>query len=396
VHIGLHKTGTTYLQQLWHANRDQLAAAGICFPGATGEPSQRLAALDVLGHRPRGASDSRIAGQWQALCRLVAGSDLPAALVSAEGLSVATPRQAAAVVAGFGDREVRVVVTCRDLGRVLVSSWQEAVKNDGTWTWDEYAAAVRDESARGRSPGRGFWLAQDLPAILAAWAGAVGAAHVHVVTVPPAGTAPDELATRVASVVGYDAAVLTASPPRENVSLGVAGLEVLRRLNVSLDHRLNQRQHDHLVKTFLTRHLVAHAPDHRFGLPEADLPWVADLAQRQIDAVARCGYPVVGDLDDLRPRTDPEIRAPGDAPAEEVAAAALVALQGISERYAAKWWRQQRRRGESLAGPVPPASRRSSGWRAASFRTRRYVAGLADSNRLVGSVVGRYLSRRRS
>jgi len=44
------------------------------------------------------------------------------ALISAELLSALTRRQAACAVNGFPDHDVHVVVTCRDVGRVLVSA----------------------------------------------------------------------------------------------------------------------------------------------------------------------------------------------------------------------------------------------------------------------------------
>ena len=43
LHIGLHKTGTTYLQNVFRANRKQLDGEDVYFPGAKGEPVQALA-----------------------------------------------------------------------------------------------------------------------------------------------------------------------------------------------------------------------------------------------------------------------------------------------------------------------------------------------------------------
>ena len=76
-------------------------------------------------------------------------------------------------------------MTCRDLGRVLVSAWQEAIKSDLTMTWAEFAAEVQDPAARGRNPARGFWINHDLAAILATWRQVLPAERIHVVTVPP-------------------------------------------------------------------------------------------------------------------------------------------------------------------------------------------------------------------
>ena len=72
-------------------------------------------------------------------------------LLSDEYLATRTRRQARRAINDLSARhEVHVVVTVRDLGRVLTSSWAEDVKSGSTVTWPEYVAAVRVPE---RSPG---------------------------------------------------------------------------------------------------------------------------------------------------------------------------------------------------------------------------------------------------
>src|SRR5690606_12272816 len=115
---------------------------------------------------------------------------------------------------------------------------QEDVKTDELWTWREYADALADPGARAKAPARGFWLRQDVPAILDVWTRVVPSERVHVVTVPPRGAEPGELLRRFASVVGFDPAALTEPDAWDNVSVGVTGTEVLRRMNQRLHRRL--------------------------------------------------------------------------------------------------------------------------------------------------------------
>ena len=231
LHIGLHKTGTTYVQQLLRANRKPLRAQGVFFAGGKGLPNQVFAVWDLLGRRPEGQGDARIAGSWQGLVDGVnAGADR-AALLSDEHLSLAGAKQAQTAATAFPGREVHVVVTVRDLGRTLAASWQEDVKNRGEWTWHEYAGAVRDPARTGTSPARGFWMRQDLTAILGVWAKAVPAARIHVVTVPPPGAPRELLVQRIGSVVGFDPAALTRQAPWANETIGAVGTELVRRLN---------------------------------------------------------------------------------------------------------------------------------------------------------------------
>ncbi len=394
LHIGLHKTGTTYLQSLWRVNRGALDEQGVHYPGGGDEPRQRMAAYDLLGRRPGGTGDRRVPGQWRALTDAVRRSDQPTVLLSEEALSVATAKQAAACVRAFPDREIDVLVTVRDLGRVLVSAWQEDIKNDRTWTWQEFVDAVKDPSARARNPARGFWRAQDLPAILSVWRGVVPPARIHLVTVPPRGSTPDLLLRRVAAVVGFDHHALTVDAPSTNVSLGVAGTEVIRRLNVVLEHRLNQRQHSHLVNHTIVPFLVANASDPGYGIPPEELTWASREAERIIAFVIAGGYQVIGDLDDLRPQASAAERHPDDVNEAELLEATILALQGVSVPYVRKWWRN-RKDDVAVVSPDSRMARLASSRRNLSYRIRRSAADLADRNRLAARAMGAYLRRQR-
>src|SRR5680860_212693 len=146
VHVGLMKTGTTFLQSVWRTNHAALAAQGVYFPAGPDAPVQRHAVWDLMGRRPRGARDDRISGQWKALTDAVAANRAPTVLLSEEYLATVTISQARRVVSNFPGHDVHVIVTARDLGRVLASAWQEDVKNDRTKTWTQFVAAVRDLS----------------------------------------------------------------------------------------------------------------------------------------------------------------------------------------------------------------------------------------------------------
>jgi len=314
---------------------------------------------------------------------------MPVALVSAESLSLLTRRQASRALAGFADRSPTVVVTCRDLGRVLVSGWQESVKNGAVEDWSTYVARVRDREARGRDPGRGFWLNHDLPAVLDVWGHTVPTDRLVVVTLPPAGAPAGTLLARFAEAVGFDPSPLDTSSARANPGLGVAGTEVVRRLNVRLGRRLNGRQQDHVVRHVVVGGLRA-ADDAREGLPAEELPWLTGEARRTVAAVRHSGARVVGDLDDLRPRPDPGARRPGSATDEEVAAAALAGLEQLTQRYARLWWRS--RRGDpARVEPEGLRTRAGSARRRLDFVCRRLVADVADHNDLAARAVGAYL-----
>jgi hypothetical protein len=394
LHIGLHKTGTTYLQNMFRDNRDRLLEQGVHFPGGKGQAGQGFAVWDLLGRRPpTGQGDERIAGQWKSLVASVAEADAPTSLISEESLSLATVRQATRAVNAFVGAEVHVIVTVRDLARVLVSAWQEDIKNDKTWSWAEYAAAVRDVKAQAVNPARDFWLRQDLPAILETWQAVLPVERMHVVTVPPPKSSSDLLLERLASVVGFEIDTLDDNIAWSNETIGVAGTEVLRRLNQRLAHGLTERQYVRVVKRGVVRTLAERTDPARFTLPAEDFEWVQERSAAMIAFVRTGGYPVVGDLEELQPRLA-EGRRPDDPSDGELLDAALTALAGLSERYATEWW-ARRRPAEGV--PAAPATvKAASNARAVIFRSQRAGVELADRNRVAGKALGWYLRARAS
>ena len=394
VHVGLHKTGTTYVQHLMRANREALRAQGVLYPGGEGFPSQIFAAWDLLGRRPQGTGgrDARIAGAWAAMADAVAAvpiSEAPVVYVCDEHLSLATSRQARVAVESFPDADVHVVVTARDLARVVTSAWQEDVKNRGRFDWAEFIAAVRDPAQIGTNPARGFWLRQDLPAVLATWAEHVGPGRVHVVTVPVAGSLQGLLVERLGGLVGFDPYALTAPAKWANENVGLVGTELLRRLSPRLAH-LDTRRFDKLVKLTLVRRLALELEPVRHALDDDELAWTVQRGAEMVQAVRSAGYPVVGDLDDLVPRADGG-RRPADVRPEELTEAALVALAGLGEEYVNAWW-ANRRPDEAASSSV--SARGTSALRALQYQGRRAVAHAADRNALVGRLTGAYVRRR--
>src|SRR4051812_41797703 len=99
LHVGLYKTGTTFLQNLWRANRGRLAQQGVYYPGGRDGPVQVFAVSDLFGRRPTGGED-RIEGRWAELTEAVGASPHPVTLISDESLSLATVGEARRAAAG--------------------------------------------------------------------------------------------------------------------------------------------------------------------------------------------------------------------------------------------------------------------------------------------------------
>ena len=403
------KTGTTYLQNVLRENSADLLAQGVYYPAGADVPSQRHAVWDLVGRRTRGSRDDRIAGQWQALTEAVARTDASTVVLSEEYLASATGRQARRAVAGFPDREVHVLVTARDLGRVLSSAWQEEVKNGSTRTWGDYLAAVRDPRQRGQDPARAFWLRHDLPGVVDTWAGVVGPERLHMVTVPPPGAPREVLLSRVGGLVGFDPSRLSDTSPRANESLGAPATEVLRRVNERLHGRLNERQYDKVVKLSLQRRLAGARQTQPPWLPREDVEWATAEAERMIGHLATGRYDVVGALDELLPVRPADADRPKESRteagraqqvrtdqvrSEELLEASIDAMTALAEDYASTWWRL-RQADVARVAPRSAAVRAASAVRGAGFRVRRVGADFADRNRIGATAMRVYLRLRR-
>jgi hypothetical protein len=393
LHIGLPKSGTSYLQDALWASRQQLSDHGVLVPGHQRVAHNR-AAWDLLGRRSRGADQPHVVGAWPALVDEVRAWRGSAAVISEEFLAFARPGQVRQAVRAFAPARVHVVVTVRDLARVLVGSWQQQLAQGKAWTWDEYAAAVRDPERGPASAGVAFWLRQDVVRVLDVWHSEVPHERVHVVTVPPAGSPPELLAERFAAATGLDPAWLVSGDHQShqghqsNVSVGVAEAEVLRQLNASLGERLNERQYTRVVARGVRQALQDRPQPLRMALPDEHLDWVSERSTAMVDELRRREYHMAGRPDDLLPQPG-DGTAPGAVQPAELADAAMAALGTVVEQYATFWWKVRARDQSDGPGHGDPASSA----RAAAGRVRLGALRLMDRNRLVRRVAIRYLNR---
>jgi hypothetical protein len=399
LHIGAFKTGTTYVQDVLRFSHEALAEQGMLFPGGTRWRAQVAGACDLLGISRPGYDAAEVRGGWDALVGQISAWDGPSALVSVELLSMAGPRQARRAVRALEPAEVHVVVTARDLVRVIPGMWQETLKGGGTWTWDEYIAALRDPDRAAIPPALGFWVCQDLPAILDVWEQQVGRDRVHLVTVPPPDAPQDLLVERFCLAVGLDVDRLTDQAPRTNQSLGAAEAEALRRLNASLGKRVDRPEYRRVIKQVVGRHLADTTPKSgQLRMPPEHHAWAEKKAREITDVLAQRGYRVVGDLQDLVPDASyPSFgRFPSDATDAEVLDASLRAATVVTERLA----QGKPPRGAKAAQPEAGLRQRfSSDARIAVYRAKRRLAALSSRNRVAARAATAYrratLRRRR-
>ncbi len=328
LHVGLPKSGTTYLQAVLAENKKRLRKrARLLYPGASWE-AQVLAARDVLAAHPHGVLDSKVKGAWDRLVREVNEWDGDA-VVSMEWLGSAEPAQAQRIVDTVAPTQVHVVVTVRDLARTIPAAWQEFVQNWEMWSWQEFLAAVTSDNPRATPAGNMFWMQQDIGRLLAIWRDALPADQIHVVTLPHPGTPAGELWSRMAGVMGIDGSQFDASGKGSNESLGLESAQMMLRLNhVSRLQNLDWPLYNEMFKHALAKRGLSKRKHQEpvLVLPPELEEWTHARTAEQISAVKASGADVVGDLAEL----EPVFGKPGTQP-EDVSSEALleVALDGM-------------------------------------------------------------------
>ncbi|OLF15488.1 hypothetical protein [Actinophytocola xanthii] len=351
LHVGTPKSGTTYLQEVLWRNREPLAVAGVLYPGDRPD-RQFLATLDLLGLTFHGHSDPDVPGSWDRLAEQVRAWP-GTSVVSHEMLAPADERTAARALASFGDAEVHLVCTARDLARQLPAVWQEDVKNRGQLTFAEFSRSLRglDEDTDPYHA-RTFWGYQDVPAVLRTWSAGLPPDRVHVLPLPR-GAAAGALWSRFARVLGVDPALGEDEDEVRNPSTGVVETTLLRLLNsAGVADDLPWPAYESLVKTFLAVEVLASRPGSvPLTLPAGDRDWVRRWSEQAVAALRRAGYDVVGDLADLLPADGEERREthPDGADPAELADAAVYALAAtlrLVERERARFAEEQARSAE--------------------------------------------------
>jgi hypothetical protein len=367
LHVGLPKTGTTYLQGLLAEQRDALRERGVLYPFL--RPGGMFhAAVEVRGsHDKFGLDPEVIAGSWEALCAR-ARKHPGTTVISHEILGGADVAEIASALTGLDGLETHVVVTARDLGRQATAHWQEEVKLGDARSFaeferDQFRADVPPDDAVDDAAERPhFWHAQDFAAALARWSTAVPRERVHLVVCPQVGAAPAELWRRFAAAAGIpERAVDPAQVPPHavNASLGRAEIAVLRRVNAALAGSIPQPAYSQIVKRVLAEDALARRRGERPRTPADLLPVLVAATDRWCEAVRLAGHPVSGDLVDLRPQPPPD----GSLHPDDVDEAALLevttgALAEVLQRFPVTTV-------PSPGGAGPDAEVRRPGWRAA-------------------------------
>ena len=387
LHVGLMKTGTTYLQGVLDLNREALAAERVNFVGETWSRQVR-AAQDLLHldqHDPQIAALS--AGAWDALLADVRSRPGIANVVSMEFLSFARRRSVAQLARDLAGIDTHVIITVRDTAATIPAQWQTSITSGSTHTWADFqdgvqhavrpwwpAYAVRDSAVRE------FRRTQDVARVLEVWRRVVPADHLHVITVPLDRRDPELLWRRFSEVIGVDPGAATEPPTDSNPSLGHASSELVRRLNLVLAD-VKPWDYNRTVKVPLASSILAarRREEHRPGLDAATAAVAREWNGRTREVIERSGARVVGDLDDL-PAAEPRTATTSGEPTpREVLDAGATAWHGLVELIERRRRRVARLMGANRPDPLAP---RAPGWLERGGRDADLDGAVRDLSRL--------------
>jgi hypothetical protein len=295
LHIGSMKSGTTFVQRTLTRNKQLLLENGCLFPGERWR-EQVSAVHDVTGASARGRPGKP--GAWDALVGEVLSYGGDTVVISMEGLCVSDAATARRVVESFRGCQVRVVLTARDLGRVVPAQWQESIKNGATVDFGRYLALASLPGARRMPKAGSFWRLQDISRILRTWQPLVDPQNPVLVTVPQRPASAGLLWDRFRRAtllpdIGADLNV------RRNDSLGAYSVEVVRLVNELLEVR-ERREYREVVKHSLADVLARRgSSEPPIEVPPAYRSWIARTAEKLVGEVIALGPEVVGTTDDL-------------------------------------------------------------------------------------------------
>ena len=307
LHVGVHKTGTTAIQAALADSRQELASRNVRYPGKL--QAQHRAALALLGrpwgwnNRGGGVMDREHFDRLAKRTRKAPGR----VVISSEFFCEASSDQADEVFSALGRsgaRPVHVVVTLRNLGKLLPSSWQQYLKYGMTTSYEAWLTGVLATPGSSKmSPT--FWKRHDHGDVIRCWAGAVGPQNLTVMVLEDV---PREyMFETFAQFLDVPTHILTSRMElTSNRSMTAAEAEVLVRLNKKVKKSMQWADYVTLVRRGVALGMVE-GREPGPSEPKLHTPdWALDAAQqmgiKSVNTIRESQVNVLGNLDALRTR----------------------------------------------------------------------------------------------
>jgi hypothetical protein len=334
LHIGVHKTGTTAIQAALADAREQLLAHQVLYPGRL--QAQHRAALAALGRtwgwNQRGGAVVPTR-HLEAIAKEVAGFS-GRAVISSEFFCEADAETAQRVVAMLGGKRVHIVVTLRNLGSLLPSSWQQYLKYGLESDYEPWLRDVFAEPGSSRKSPT-FWRRHDHGAVVQRWADAAGSDQLTVLVLEEVDRAA--LFVAFAQLLGIPEDLLTSRMDlTSNRSMTAAEAELLLGVNRRVKRELQWPDYVRLVRRGMALAMVEKRQPNPTEPRVITPDWALDAAAQQgelvVAQIAAAGVRVAGPLPALAVRLpSPKSAVPAESPGamQLPVAAALEAVAAV-------------------------------------------------------------------
>lgn len=216
IHIGPHKTGTTYIQQSLSKHREFLDTIGLYYPLIPDVSRFQRFAHHTLVKWIKGKKTSEINSLTRSLKKTT--------LLSSEEFSHLNKNHIKYFINQIPATEVEIIYSKRHLGPLLVSRWQEYVKHGGTESWSVYFLShLLKDSKRNLING---------VSTLTHWSDLVGKSSIHILDYEQCIAEDLDIADALLQIImGLDAPHV-GTGKSINPSLDSAHTELLRWVNL--------------------------------------------------------------------------------------------------------------------------------------------------------------------
>lgn len=336
LHIGTMKSGTTYLQHGLISQLSRLSSGGWLYPMSfapvRGAINHERAIYGLVGnHIPwvDSQTQANMNPQWQKLIAEVNQTDKNV-LLSAEAVASMLEDGIELLLKALPEREIQMVLTARDLARVLPSSWQQSVRNGRPYGYQEYFERIQraKELPISESVGSNFWRSYQLSDVINRWQKFLPLENISIVTVPNK-TSSNTLWERFVTALSLP--LETVEPKfddkKSHTSITWPEAEALNQLNQKWSSQKKPKK----TQDQLRRRIVQEGFQHREnrGRPIAlTAPWL-ELARRWADEdvaqLTQIGVRIHGDISDLR--VSPQVSAAAPCSESEIKEASMVAAR---------------------------------------------------------------------
>lgn len=302
LHVGVHKTGTTAIQAALADARPELRKAGVVYPGRKKAQHRSAMALTqrTWGWKGKGGEvvDQEV---YDWLVQQVHRHPGRVA-VSSEFFCEGDAESAVTVVGDLGADRVHVVVTLRNLGRLLPSSWQQYLKYGMESGYERWLHNVFEKDGR-MTPS--FWRRNDHGAVVERWAAAAGPENVTVLVLEDVDLSA-QFRTFAQLLAVPEDLLVSRMDLTSNRSMTAAEASFLLRLNAHVKRAITWDEYVKYVRRGVALGMVENrepAPDEpRVRTPDWALDAAAEHGRRHADVIAASGVRVLGDLEALARR----------------------------------------------------------------------------------------------